>query len=264
MSRPDPSRSGSSPRPAPRAPALLRLLLLALFALVSAGAPAAAAEPRAPDEAPVAGPAEETGPPAVPPEPAAAAADLVPRRIPSGAGWVLILLALPPLFWGWKIIRMTMAVFFGFVGALAAYEGVAPRAGMGWGGAAAGGGVVLGAFLGWHIRKPFAALEGGAVVGLVFALPGFLLEHELLTFGPGLVGFALGLVLGWKAAFYLDALDSALAGGFLAGLGARVVTQDRGDDVSLLVGIVVIFLATLAGIAVQFRSVARRAGKTTG
>ena len=260
MSLPDPSRS-ASPRPAPRALLRLLLLLLAVLALPSAGTPASAAEA---DEAPVAGPAEEPGPPAVPSEPAPAAADLVPRRIPSGAGWVLILLALPPLFWGWKIIRLTMAVFFGFVGALAAYEGVAPRAGMGWGGAAAGGGVVLGAFLGWHIRKPFAALEGGAVVGLVFALPGFLLEHELLTFGPGLVGFALGLILGWKAAFYLDALDSALAGGFLAGLGARIVTQDRGDDVSLLVGIIVIFLATLAGIAVQFRSVARRAGKTTG
>jgi hypothetical protein len=174
---------------------------------------------------------------------------------------LLILIALPPLFWGWKIVRITMAVFFGFIGAIAAYEAVAPRAGMGWGGAAAAGGVVVGAFLGWHVRKPFSALEGGAVLGTVFALPGFLLEHELLTFGPGLVGFALGLVLGWKAAFYLDALDTALAGGFLAGLGTRIVTQDRGDDVSLLLGIATIFLATLAGIAVQFRSVARRQGQ---
>jgi hypothetical protein len=184
--------------------------------------------------------------------------------MPSGAGWLLILLALPPLFWGWKIIRVTMAVFFGFAGALVAYEIAAPTAGMGWGGAAAGVGMIAGAFLGWHVRKPFAALEGGAVLGAVFALPGFFLEHDLLTFGPGLVGFALGLILGWKAAFYLDALDSALAGGFLAGLGAMIVTQDRGDDVSLLVGITVIFLSTLAGIAVQFRSVSRRDGTAKG
>mgnify|MGYP000672274399 CR=1 FL=1 len=190
-------------------------------------------------------------------KPALFARGLLPQRLPSGAGWLLILLALPPLFWGWKIIRVTMAVFFALAVALLAYEGIAPRAGVGWGAAAAGGGMLVGAVVGWHIRKVFAALEVAVVLGFLFALPGIYFEHELATFGLGLAGAVLGLALGWMAAFYLDAIDSSLAGGFLAGFGAATVAQGHGPDAAMLIGIGVLAVSSLLGIAVQFQSVNR-------
>jgi hypothetical protein len=243
---------GTDP-PAP--PAVVLALAAVLLAAVPWIAFAAPAEEAAPPEAPRA--ADGAGPGAGEAGAPPGARVFLPQRIPAAAGWVLLLLAIPPLFWGWKIIRYTKAVFFGMTAALVAYELVSPRGGMGWGGAAAGGAVVVGALVGWHIRKLFAALEGACVIGFVFALPGLLLQHELLTFGLGLVGVALGLALGWRAAFYLDAIDSALAGGFLAGLGAMAATQDRGKDVSLLIGTAVLVLSALAGIVVQFKSVSR-------
>ena len=203
----------------------------------------------------------EAGPDGTVPAPPARA--FLPRRLPAGAGWILILVACVPLFWGWKIIRVTMAVFFALAAALVAYELAAPRAGLGWGAAAAGLGMVVGACVGWHIRKLFAALEVAAVLGFLFALPGLYFEHELTTFGLGLAGFVLGLVLGWRVAFYLDAIDSSLAGGFLAGIGAMTVAQDLGRDASLLIGIGVLAVSALLGVAVQFRSVKKSKGRET-
>jgi hypothetical protein len=236
------------------------LLLAALLFLgvAAAGAPGVRAGDAAPERPPAAvTPPDEGG--GAPPGPA----DEIPihRRIPSGAGWLLILIAVPPLLWGWKIIRLTMAVFFAVAFALIAYETVAPSAGMGMAGGASLGAAVAGAFAGWYIRKPFAALEVAIVFGLVFALPGLFLNNELLTFGLGLVGATLGLALGWHAAFHLDAIDSSLAGGFLAGLGAMAVAQGLDEDTVHLIGIAVLFVSAIAGIAVQFRSVARAHGQ---
>jgi hypothetical protein len=244
-------------RPPHALPVLLVFLVL-LLGLSGAGIPGAWAG-EAPPTDPPAGVTASGGKGLPPPEPEAAIP--IHRRIPAGVGWLLILLSVPPLFWGWKIIRLTMAAFCAVVFALIAYEAIAPSRGMGMAGGAALGGAVAGSIAGWYIRKPFAALEVAVVFGVIFALPGLFLDNELATVGLGLVGVVLGLALGWHAAFHLDAIDSSLVGGFLAAMGAMSVAQALEEDAVYLLGIGVLFVAAITGIVVQFRSVARAHGQ---
>lgn len=258
---PPPIGSTSLPSHATAFPRPFRRILAALLAasvLVLAGA--FAEIPPAGDRA-APGALNDAGSPAHSPS---GPRDLLPKQVPIAAGWILLVAAVPPLVWGWKIIRLTMAAFFGLAFALVAFELVARRSGQGWAAAAALAAAVGGVALGWHVRKFFAAVEGACVIGFLFALPGLLLNVEFLTFGLAAAGIVLGIVLGWKAAFYLDAIDSSLVGGFMAGLGARIVARDLGNDRALIVGVAVLAVSALAGIAVQFRSVrrAQRQGRT--
>jgi hypothetical protein len=220
-----------------------------------------------PDEAPAAPPPFASGPdsfraPSGPAERNIHAAPLpdgkpLSTRLPRPAGWLLLGLSIAPLFWGWKLIRWTVIFFFGAIAGAVGLEWAAGRFGALGALAAAAAGTAAGAVLGAHVRKFFTALEGALVIGCLFSLPGLLTGSDLLLLGLPPVGIALGLVLGWKAAFYMDAIDSSLIGGAMAGLGAMTVARDAGDDAALLLGAAALAASALAGIAVQFRSVRR-------
>ena len=76
----------------------------------------------------------------------------------------------------------------------------------------------------------------------------------------------VGLVLGWKAAPYLDALDTALAEAMLVSGGVLIAAADFGKTAWVWVTLATYVLAGAAGIWLQFRAIARskNRGKRAG
>ena len=182
-------------------------------------------------------------------------------HLPPVCGWVIIAASLIPLLFGWRIMRVMWVVMYGLMlGTLSAasvLEAVGPWAAGGIGLAAA----ILGGYAGYYMQKVNAAIIGGILLGLMAAIPGAMIQGELLAAGLGIVGFGIGLVLGWKATYYLDAVETSLTGAMGATLGAMIAVPNKDDTGMLvLIGLATFLVSGLGGMVVQFKAI-KKEGK---
>lgn len=179
------------------------------------------------------------------------------RESPVWIGGLFCLAAMLPTFFGWRIIRFTLAMVFAFAGMALTFGllhsyGTLP--------AIAGAiiGFALGGFFGLWLRRLQGALYGsvalgGIAVGLI--LPGL---GEVAALIAGSVGAVVGAFLGWRMIHYLDAILTSVAGGAMAaftvnGIAARYI--DPGN--ALFISVATLFLLGGAGMVYQFKTAAR-------
>ena len=176
---------------------------------------------------------------------------------PAGVVFV-ILLSLPLVFWGWKIVRAATALMVGAAVAFGVGTGVlaittSPAAALLFG-AVTG---ILGAMLGWWARQLFGAIWGGVVLGALFLALGTALGGPALGAGAAMVGAMTGLAVGWIAIFYLDAVTTSVGGGALIGTGAAILLQGMGEGTARLIGLGAAVVLAVVGIVCQSRAIAR-------
>ncbi len=241
------------------------VVVAALAALVST--PLVAGEPTA-TPAPA---TTVTAAPAVAP-PAAAAPLPSPPEVwqwlnaqPAWLGPVLVLVGMVPLFAGWRLIRWTTAVLTaGVVGGavMAKCDGLL-EPGVAW--TAAVSAALLAGVLGAWLYQAVVAAQGGLLGFVLFAaLAGAALgavPHPGTTGGAiafvlGVLGFVLGVGLGWKAAPALGILQTVLYGALLCQAGIIVLTRPESAQVPLILGITAL-VTVVPGVIVQWRDLRR-------
>ena len=236
-------------------------VLLALAALAAlAGAPLGAGE------------AVAAAPAGAPPAPAAGA------PLPSGPelwqwlnaqpawlGPVLVLVGLVPLFAGWRLIRWTTAVLAaGVVGGavMARCDGLL-EPGMAW--TAAVSAALLAGVLGAWLYQAGVAVQGGVLGFMLFAaLAGAALgvvphpgtTNGAIAFVLGVLGFVLGVGLGWKAAPAIGIIQTVLYGALLCQLGILILTHPESAQLPLILGITAL-VTVVPGVIVQWRDLRR-------
>jgi hypothetical protein len=187
------------------------------------------------------------------------------RTAPKAVGWFILVLALVPLLVGWRIVRVLWVVFFALalatvVAALAlpfGHRHLGETAGTIATVVVALGFGVLGGWLGLVLQKVNAALGTAIFCGFILALPGILLEHVWLAVGLGAAGFVAGIVLGWIATYYLDAISMACLGAGLATSGVEVLVRDFEKDAQLIAAVATLVVSIAIGVVCQFRAIAR-------
>jgi hypothetical protein len=244
--------------------ALSRVRALVVVAALAAliGAPLSAGEPAA---------TAVTAAPVVAPPAAAAPLPSAPElwqwlnAQPAWLGPVLVLVGMVPLFAGWRLIRWTTAVIAaGVVGGavMAKCDGLL-EPGMAW--TAAVSAALLAGVLGAWLYQAGVAAQGGVLGFVLFAaLAGAALgavPHPGTTGGAiafvlGVLGFVLGVGLGWKAAPALGIVQTVLYGALLCQAGILVLTRPESAQVPLILGITAL-VTVVPGVIVQWRDLRR-------
>ena len=180
---------------------------------------------------------------------------------PAWLGPVLVLVGMVPLFAGWRLIRWTTAVLAaGVVGGavMARCDGVL-EPGLAW--TAAVSAALLAGVLGAWLYQAGVAAQGGVLGFVLFAaLAGAALgavPHPGTTGGAiafvlGVLGFVLGVGLGWKAAPAIGIIQTVLYGALLCQLGILVLTHPESAQLPLILGITAL-VTVVPGVIVQWR-----------
>ena len=242
--------------------ALRRAGVLAVVAVLAA----LSAAPLGAGEAAVA-----AAPAVVPPAPAAAALPTGPDILqwlnaqPAWLGPVLVLVGMVPLFAGWRLIRWTTAVLAaGVVGGavMARCDGLL-EPGMAW--TAAASAALLAGVIGAWLYQAGVAVQGGVLGFVLFAaLAGAALgvvphpgtTNGAIAFVLGVLGFVLGVGLGWKAAPAIGIIQTVLYGALLCQLGILILTHPERAQLPLILGITAL-VTVVPGVIVQWRDLKR-------
>ena len=184
------------------------------------------------------------------------------QSLPPVLAVFVMVLCLLPLFWGWRIMRVVYsfvcaimlgsfatALLIEFIPSMA--DNTVARIAVGVLGAIVGGGI------GWYYSKISGAVVGAIVLGGLFAIPGVLIQHQWLAIGLGGIGVIIGLLIGWSAGYYLEALDTALAASAVIGICTFVLVSAYKTDLAAPVGVGAFLVAAIAGVMVQFKTVVR-------
>jgi len=171
------------------------------------------------------------------------------------AGTILLLTGLVPLFFGWRLIRFLYFVMGAVLGgglifAFTVSASLAPVLVV----LLTINGALLWGFVMSYLHHVQVALSGGLFVAAVFAAPGVAMGAPAMGAGMGVLGLAVGLILGWCLAPLLGILQTALFGAVLMGAGAYVLLMNVSPDAGLLVGGTVALVGLVAGIVYQIRS----------
>ena len=177
---------------------------------------------------------------------------------PPAYGWAFLGFSLIPILWGWRFMRASWAfcyaLIFGLyaslitIGPLGIYVGLAISVIAG----------ILGGLAGLYLQKACAAILCAIVCATIAAIPGSLLESDILMGVLAVPGFAIGLMLGWKAAYYMDAVESTLMGALVATVGGLVLVPDKQNIAHMVgVGLATFAVSCVLGLVVQFRAIRR-------
>jgi len=151
-------------------------------------------------------------------------------------GVLLLAVAILPLFFGWRLLRVTLAVLTGYVLAIVTWNYGMPYLHSLMPHATSTALVpmlvvmtvvaaLLGAALGWVIYQLELATVGALLGAFVFAIPATYIEVPLLVWLVIAIGFVLGFIAGWVAAPYWAALQTAILGGILVAQGIMIIAQ---------------------------------------
>lgn len=191
-------------------------------------------------------------------------------------GALVLLIAVIPLFFGWRLLRIALGLMLGCYAALTVWMHGMPwlRALLeGAGDAtlhlalAVAGGVafVLGLLLGWFLYRLQLAVAGALLTAMVLALPGMYLDNAMIVGIGALLGLALGFLLGWAGAPYWAALQTSILGAFLVVQGVAILTQQWTDETQmrwLAYGSAI--AAGVLGFAVQAAAIAHARRRAVG
>jgi hypothetical protein len=186
------------------------------------------------------------------------------EQIPSIIPLIIAIICIIPLLWGWKIVRLVYTFFFAFLFGSIAYGIVAgarpdqPVVSMIVSMLASG----IGGALGWYSIKIGTALVGAIMLGNVMALLGLMVGSDILAVVLAIIGFFIGLILGWKSAYYYQALMTSLYSALIMGVCSLVALYEYGPTLGTIVGLAVFVVASVIGCIFQFKSVtAAESGK---
>ncbi|MBA3710795.1 MAG: hypothetical protein H0W83_18475 [Planctomycetes bacterium] len=181
-------------------------------------------------------------------------------------GLALLVIALIPLFCGWRFLRVALGLLAGSFAALWTWQyGMPVFNGLSTdadtvrllhiaGSLAA---FVAGFVVGWILYQIQLALAGALLGIMVFSLPGLYLDWPWLTLALMALGAAVGFIVGWVAAPYWAALQTAILGGFMVLQGVAILTQQSSDDLMRLLAYSVAIAAAVVGFICQCVWIAR-------
>jgi len=190
-------------------------------------------------------------------------------------GVLLLAVAILPLFFGWRLLRITLAVLSGYVLAIVTWNygmpylhsmvphetttALEPMLIVATVVAA-----LLGAALGWVLYQLELATVGALLGAFVFAIPASYIEVPFLVWLLIATGFVLGFIAGWVIAPYWAAAQTAILGGVLVAQGILIITQSPVEgSPTHLVAMGIGLSAAVIGFIIQLLWIGRRA-LTTG
>jgi hypothetical protein len=228
---------------------------LRLLGLLALAAVAVAAEPGAvPDPGPAASP--------LPLDERLAQAIAGLQRYPRWCGPLLALLGLVPLFHGWRLIRWTMAVCSAAVagGAVLAFAMPGFDPALAW--TAAVSAAIIAGLLGFFLYQALVAMQGALLGFLALSvLAGQLLpQHQGVAIAAGVLGGALGFLLGWRVAPYLGIVESVTYAYAMILAGMLILCRTPPGGEALVLALIVAVVTVVPGLVVQVREHHGRGG----
>lgn len=180
---------------------------------------------------------------------------------PRWSGPLLILLGAIPLFYGWRLIRWSMALVAAGVSSGAVLSVTLPvwDASLAWTAAIAA--AIICGVLGFFLYQALVAIQLGACAAYALAalvlwcIPHFQVGALVL----GLIGALVGGVIGWRVAPLLGIIETVLYGAGMMIEGMAILIGVESDAEFLLLATIVSAVTILAGMIVQLRSLRRDA-----
>ncbi len=192
------------------------------------------------------------------------------RGVSPLVGALLLIVAVVPLFFGYRFLRLAIGFLSGAYAAMLMWQyGMGPLHGI----APSADGetlrvalvvcsliaLLIGFALGWFLYKLQLGLAGALLGLMVMSLPGLYLDWPWLTLALMIIGAVIGFIAGWIAAPFWAALQTAVLGGFLVVQGTAIITQQGADDHHVrLIAFSAGILAAIIGFAFQVAGIRRQ------
>lgn len=179
-----------------------------------------------------------------------------PAGTPRWCGPLTAAIGLIPLFYGWRLIRWSMALAVAGVSSGVVIAETLPvwDASLAWTAAVAT--AIIGGALGFFLYQAVVALQLAALLAsaLVQLVLWYIPHFTLGALVIGAIGAAIGGIIGWRLAPMLGIIETVVFGVFLVIEGmAILIGVESESEFLLLVGVVTV-VTIVPGVIVQLRA----------